>query len=300
MFSKSSIARSGEACAYRLGEAGGYVRARVGPGRIEVTQVGLRSADSVRSLPASAKKHASILLLGPESYDFGLVATSLGSADTETARQAAKWAFAKDSEIDMGNVVCDFLRVQGSEAGGPLLKDSHWVFAIDRARLATLMRSCADSGVRVEVVDTIATAQRNLCWSEIRHGARRQGGHASLVVGAHGSSLNIGSLAGDLLFHKQMEWSSSALENGDARERLLVDLQRNLGYFERRLASFALVAGVVFGKGAEELSEYLTRGLGSFDWEPAAYPEVSFPPGELAKSLGGDDALLMGSLMRWA
>ena len=300
MFSKSSIARKGEVCAYRLGGPDAYVRAFVEAGKVKLAQVGLNGARSLKDLPLSAKKHVSVLLLGPEAYAFGLVPTPLALGGTDKVLEAVKWAFAKDSDVDMENAVCEFLHVQGSETGGALLKDSHWVFAIEPARLASLMKLCSESRLKIEVVDTVATAQRNLCYSEVRHGASREGGYASIVVGEESSSINIASWTGDLLFHKQMEWSASALQSLDAKERLLVDLQRNLGYFERRLASFALVRGVVFGRGAEELAAYLTRGLGSFDWAPAAYPEVDFSLCAGAHALGGDDALLIGSLMRWA
>lgn len=301
MFSKSTNFHSGEVCAYRLGGPSSYLRARVGDRRVEVKQLGLGGAASLAALPLSAKKHSSVLLLGPEAYSSGLVPTPPIAAGKDKLLEALKWTFAKDnSEVDMGNAVCDFLHVKGSEDGGALLKDSHWVFAVETSRLTLAMQHCAECRLRIEVVDTVATAQRNLCYSEVRGGAHRDGCYASIVVGEAHSSINITSLSGDLLFHKQMEWSSFALEGEEARERLLVDLQRNLGYFERRLASFALVSGVVFGRGASSIAAYLTASLGSFDWTAGMYPEVVFPSGIDPLFLSGDDALLIGSLMRWA
>lgn len=298
MFSKSTLG-SGEVCAFRLGGAGSYVKAAASPGRLRMRQMGLGAAASLGAIDSSDKKRPSILLLGPEAYACGLIASPGKQADENLLREAVKWTFAKESEIDLAHSVCDYLHVKGADAGGALLKDSYWIFAVEQAQLEASMRQCADINLKISVVDTVATAQRNLCYSEIRGVDAREGCYASIVLGEFHSSLNIASHSGDLLFHKQMEWSASSLATGDNRERLVVDLQRNLGYFERRLASFALVKGVVYGLGAAEAAAHLTPSLGSFEWSEGCYGEVDLPEGMKCSSVSGDDALLIGSLLRW-
>jgi hypothetical protein len=301
MFSKALGVKNTEFCAYRLGSAVGYARAYVSSGKVELTQLGLGKASSLSALGLAEKNHLSVLLLGPEAYSASLVPTPVSIVELPKLHEALRWTLANDSSIDLEHAVCDFLHVAGSDVGGALLKDSYWVFAVERAMLTSLMQQSADSRLKIEVVDTVATAQRNLCYSEVRGGdASRDGCYASLVVGDGHSSLNIASFAGDLLFHKQMEWSSQGLNTAEVKDRLVVDLQRNLGYFERRLASFALIKGFVFGAAASELADYLSAALSPLAWAPAVYPEVVFANGVSASSLSGDDALLLGSLMRWA
>lgn len=243
-----------------------------------------------------------VIVLGPEAYAMSLMPTpeGTGAFDSVRMKEALRWAYAKDSEIDMAHADVEILKVAGGDEGGALLKESYWLFAMERARVAETLSPWRRSSVRVEVIDTLATAQRNLEWAEIRGRYERAGGYASIVIGENYSALGIVSLDGDLLFHKQMEWTRHMLSSVEARERLVVDLQRNLTYFERRQSSFAVLQGHVFASDAQQIASHVTESLGTFDWAPATYPSTTWAHSAMGESMDGDFAWLLGALWRWA
>jgi hypothetical protein len=256
----------------------------------------------------SACKRA-VVLLPPEMYAFALLPSPAlplsgnASADEQAMRESLRWSFAKDAEFDMESAEFEVLQVKGAEQGGGLLKDHHWVFAVDGSALKALLEPMVRAKVRIEAVDVLATAQRNLCWAEVlreEHGVK-QGAFASVVVGKSYSALGIVSAQGDLLFHKQLEGSETSLKKPENREQLILNLQRNLDYFERRLSALGMAKGYVYGQGAQEIAESIKGSLRGFEWVAGSYPGVDWGQSKLdPQTLSGDWAWLLGALWRLA
>lgn len=300
MFNWSKKSTSKDACAWFNAGQRHALRVRVEADALRIVEHSQGWSDAILAQKWAGSRGA--IVLGPESYVLGLVpAPDLGGeVDPLKIKEALRWSYAKDAEIDMAGADVEVLRAPGVDQGGALLKDSYWLFAIERSKLEQVLRPFEKSSLSVEVVDALATAQRNLEWAEIRGRAERDGGYASVVVGNSYSAIGIVSLDGDLLFHKQMEWTTSSLGTSESRERLVVDLQRNLTYFERRQSSFAVHKGHVFSSGAPALTAYLNENLGSFEWSAASYPGVEWGGNLIASNIDGDTSWLLGALWRWA
>lgn len=296
MFKWGVRSKSNEVSACVWADKISLMRGIVDGGRLSL--VALETIDSARlaSLKErSAGSRLSLILL-PQDYSFGVVALPPVEG-AEQLREAIRWAYAKDSEISMDEAEFEVMQVSGSEDGGGLLRASAWVFAIEKVRLSSILTPLLKAKVKISAVDVLALAQRNLAVMEMPEGARA-GAYASLVIGEKFSALGIASLSGDLLFHKQLEWTQEALSSAESREKLVLDLQRNFGFFERRLSAVGVVDGVIFGRDAHDISAFLREALGGFDWRAASFGRVDFGATSLTAQMGGDQAWLLGALWR--
>ena len=301
MFQWTKKGGAGKACAWFSEGVDRAIFVEVDAGRLHVLAA---SADSTpREIAKRWGPCRGLPVLGPSAYSFGLLPPpEAPGLDLVALKSALRWAFSSTNEgadLDMLTADVEILEALGVDRGGILLKDGYWVFAIERAKLTNALLPAVSFGLRIDTVDTLATAQRNLGWAELRGGDPTPGAYATLVIGKNYSSLGLVSAQGDLIFHKQMEWTEDSLRAPETFDRLVVDLQRNLNYVERRQTALGVLGGCVFGVGAGALSSALTVAMGSFDWKAASYPGVSFAPGAMDTEVDGDEALLIGSLWRW-
>ena len=232
------------------------------------------------------------LILPPEDYSFGSVASPDGVSGSDL-REALRWSYAKEADMDLSTCCIETLAVPGGE-GQALVRASYWVFAVEQDRLKSCILLHQKLKRKVSSVDVIALAQRNLGWALAL--GRGVGSVATVVVGEHYSAIGVADGEGNLLFHKQFDATESGLKTDAGKERLLLELQRSLGYFERRLANVGISKGFVFGSDVEIVGEYLTKNLGGFEWQKGDYPGVSlvgFQP-----QIGGEVAWLVGGLLR--
>lgn len=235
------------------------------------------------------------LILSPEDTFAGAVPLPAGVSESDLP-EAAKWAFAKESDIDMANVEIEIQKVFGGENGRSLLRDSVWVFGVEKPKLKDILANLIGCKFDVGYVDLLASAQRNLAWAESEAMGDQGGTIASLVVGRDFSALGIISNKGDLLFHKQLEWTTSLIESGDLIDKVIVDVQRNIGFFERRLGSINVSSGYVFCDNGLTIAGKLNEVWGDMTWKAAKYEWV----GE-----GVDCGVaticpwLLGELVRW-
>lgn len=302
MFNWARRSGAGKVCAWFSEGASRAILAQADPGRLHL----LDALDGA-SIQAIAKKWGpcrGLPVLGPSAYSFGMLPPpEAPGLDAAALREALRWAFGATNEgagLDMMGADIEIMEALGAARGGALLKDGYWVFAVQREKLAATLLPAVGTGLRIDTVDALATAQRNLGWAELRGGDLKPGAYASLVVGKGYSSLGLVSTQGDLVFHKQMEWNEGALQVPGALERAVVDLQRSLNYVERRQSALGILGGFVFGLGAAPLSVALNEAMGSFEWKAAQYPGVSFAPASVEAEVDGDRALLIGALWRWA
>lgn len=299
MFRWASKLQSMDVCAILPVAKPLSVRARVSENKVVVVSAQQHGDNDSRVLKSWSGCEKSFLMLPPELYASAILPAPAGALDTAQISDSLRWAFAKDAEIDMASSEWEVLRVPDIESGGAMLKEHYWIFAIERAALKRMLEPLVKAKVKIGAVDVLPMAQRNLCWAEARSNPDRPGAYASLVMGESYSALGIVSLDGDLLFHKQMEWTESALRREETREKLVLDMQRNIGYFERRLSALGLVHGYVYGKDSSAIAEHLKSALGGFEWTPGVYPGVDW---SLAKidpgNVSGDWSWLVGALWR--
>lgn len=285
------------------------IRAEVGDGRLAILDAREHSGISAAALRGWSGCKKTIMLLPPEMHGVSMMLTPAGSLSPDQIHEALRWAFSKDSSISMDNAEWETVKVPDQDHGGSLLKEHYWIFAVEKPTLRRLLDPLIKAKIRIEAVDALASAQRNLCWAEARgrasEGGERPAAYASLVIGKSYSALGIMSADGDMLFHKQLEWTEASLARIDSKQKLFSDLQRNLEYFERRLSAVGVGQGYVYGSQSGALCDYLKTAAGSMDWSAGTYPGVdwSTQPDSNAlrlrpEGISGDWAWIIGSLWR--
>lgn len=278
----------------RLGDNFYCVAALVVNNRLQIKSFAICPWNEVSGLEKAYKASFS-LILSPEDTFIGAIPLPVGVSEKDLP-EAAKWAFAKESDIDMSNVEIEIQKVFGSESGGSLLRDSVWVFGVEKPKLKAVLGSLVGCKFDVGCVDLLASAQRNLAWAESEAMGDQSGAIASLVVGRDFSALGIVSNKGDLLFHKQLEWTTTLMESGDLIDKVIIDVQRNIGFFERRLGSVNVSSGYVFCDNGLSLAGKLNEVWGDMTWKSAKYEWISE---------GADCGIaaicpwLLGELVRW-
>lgn len=286
------------------------VRAEVSEGRLAILDAREHSGVGAAALRGWSNCKKTIMMLPPELYGMGMMPSPAGSLSADQIHESLRWSFSKDSSISMDNAEWETVKIADQDRGGSLLKEHYWIFAVEKPTLRRLLDPLMKNNARmkIEAVDALAMAQRNLCWAEARGrpaDAERPAAYASLVVGRAYSALGIMSADGDLLFHKQLEWSESSLSRIDSKQKLFSDLQRNLEYFERRLSAVGVGQGYIFGSQSQALCEHLKTTPGSVDWTPGAYTGIDWSTQADSNALklrpdviSGDWAWILGSLWR--
>jgi hypothetical protein len=124
----------------------------------------------------------------------------------------------------------------------------------------------------------------------------KSGAIASFVVGKDFSALAIISGNGDLLFHKQLEWTIATMDAVEQIDKVIVDVQRNIGFFERRLGVVNVSSGYVFCDSGVMLISKLNEVWGAGTWKSARYAWI-----EEGVDIGVTSSCpwLLGELARW-
>ena len=235
-----------------------------------------------------------ILLLAPEDYSFGMVNTPEAVAQ-EDLQNALKWSYAKDDpDLDLEGCSIQTIDIPGGE-GFSLIRSSHWVFAVEQKKLKSFIIYHENKKRKIMCVDVLALAQRNLGWA-IAEKDLSVGVVATIVIGEKYSSIGVVDREGYLLFHKQFDASDASIKSANGYEKILLELQRNLGYFERRVSNVGISVGYVFGLGAKNISEYLNNNLGGFEWKEGVFPFVN--TSKLSGEINGEQSWLIGALLR--
>ncbi len=205
-------------------------------------------------------KHRCAALLGPDDYHMLLVeAPRVPRPEWKTA---ARWLVKEMVDFDVEKAALEILDI-------PAPKDArgraHQIFAVAARKdlLAERINRYTEATVPLTVIDVPETAQRNL--SALHDESGRATGLA--YFDDHGGLFTITS-GGELYMSRRIEIGMRELLGGtehsraEARDRILLELQRSLDHFERQFNELPL-ARVVIGPEPKEsgLVKHLASNL---------------------------------------
>lgn len=239
---------------------------------------------------AGVRKGSGVILLADSEDCVLALIDDLGAPEAE-ASQALRWKMAERVEFDMSEAILEAQKIPGADEGG-LQKPSWWAAAMSESRLREQLRVVDALGCVCLRVEAEPFAQNGLASA----GWEQQKARALVCVGEASAALSF-TANGSLLFHKQLDWRASELNEASAEtwDRLELDLVRSLDYFERRLSSVATgelrLAGPLAGAWAPHMSERLPLPSAAFEWSEIFIDEC----GALEPASVGGNLWLLGA-----
>lgn len=202
-------------------------------------------------------------LLDHAAYQF--VQVNAPAVPPEEMKSALRWAVKDSLDFPADDAVIDLLHVpaDGAPPGRPPLA---FAVAARREKVAERVQAFQKAKIRLQVIDIVEAAQRNVCALFEQDGR----GLAMLAFHEHGGLLTF-TRGGELFASRHIDIPAAALalvDDADAPrrdglfERIGLEVQRSLDNFDRQFSQIALQRVVVAApEGAAALVSYLASNL---------------------------------------
>ena len=231
--------------AYALASAQGQGGKIVKAGRIRLREGEEFSASKLKETLKGEgvwkPRAPALLVLGPEVGALVHMDAPPKGLDRAESVKALRWQMGDKVDFQTAEGEFEGWPIKEAEEGG-LLRPLWWMYGVSREdlkkRLLCLDAAGLDCSAAVPEMSAFAGYAG-------KHSADRVS--VFLSVGAENSSMSFCSAQCGLLFHKQLEWTRKDFGDKEKLERLVLDFQRNLDFFDRRLSSIATGKTVLAG-----------------------------------------------------
>jgi MSHA biogenesis protein MshI len=229
--------------------------------RSKVVRCGMRDvADPRKDVERLARelqvdRYQCLTLLGSAEYQLLLVEAP--NVPASELKAAVRWRLKDMLDYHVDDATIDVLDIPPDPSGA---QRAHSMYAV--AARNDVVQQCIgrleSAGIPLSVIDIAETAQRNV--AALYESPDR--GLAFLYFGADHSLLTINYRA-ELYLARRIEVTAHQLASEEARERVLLELQRSFDHFDRQFP-FASVEKLMLGPEPEDtgMVAYLSANLG--------------------------------------
>ena len=231
--------------AYALASAAGQGGKIVKAGRVKLREGDGFSASKIKEILKNEgvwKSNApAALVLGPEIGSLVHMDAPPKGLERAESVKALRWQMGDKVDFQVAEGEFEGCAIKEAEDGG-LLRPLWWMYGVARGDLKKRLLCLDGAGLDCSVAVPEMAAFAGYAG---KHSADRVS--VFLSVGSEYSSMSFCSAQCGLLFHKQLEWTRKDFGDKEKLERLVLDFQRNLDFFDRRLSSIATGKTVLAG-----------------------------------------------------
>lgn len=240
------------------------------------------------AIPIAARKSKRLDTIAMLPVEIGAVIQldapdpSLSPSD---ARESLKWQLSEKTGFDVSESEVEAFEIPDADRGG-LLKKTWWTSAVPSKTIRETLLALDAAGLECSLVvpETLALAH---------YAPPLPGGKAIafLCVGDDSSSISF-VCGGRLLFQKQFEWTRQSFRDKSLFDRITLDFQRTVDYFDRRLSAVALGSVVVAGLDPYDLEQWRDHASMALLVKISPFDPSAFFQGAIAPLCGPDAAML--------